>query len=335
MKAISTLIACLLPFIAAFAQDPAGQAKPPIKISQQRQGGVIQIFAENTTDKAITVTVQLTNIVNATSDGWPTKSVKQCLPGDRVMMTALMQADGKPAATFTCTMTTSDDPPGTAQAARTPVATLPPRQVVVINRAPGGAAPATVPMLVPVPSSRVQGGAPAPGAPLQPVNPAFPYLLPYEHRTNHVVSQGYNGRESHMKTYALDFDMPEHTPVCAARDGTVIELQKDKEYPNSDAEIGSSNYIAIKHEDGTVALYAHLARDGVNVTVGQHVLAGEIIGSSGDNHRNGPHLHFEVDAMKDCIGVTTKGERGSIPVVFDIFGGKGVSLEHGISYTAQ
>ena len=51
-------------------------------------------------------------------------------------------------------------------------------------------------------------------------------------------------------------------------------------------------------------------------------------------HSNGPHFHFEVDAMKDCIGVTEKGDRGSIPVLFDTYGGAR-SLVVGTSYEAE
>jgi hypothetical protein len=55
---------------------------------------------------------------------------------------------------------------------------------------------------------------------------AYIYNLPFEKGTEHRIVQGYGGLFSHMHIAALDFSMPEGTPVCAAREG-VIYLFKD------------------------------------------------------------------------------------------------------------
>src|SRR5690349_11668557 len=92
--------------------------QPQVKVSQQRDGDVIQILAENTSDHSLTITLQVSDVHNAKSDGWPVKPVKRCLPGDRTLMTALIQTAGAPPATFTCTVSTSDDAPAPSAAPR-------------------------------------------------------------------------------------------------------------------------------------------------------------------------------------------------------------------------
>ena len=128
--------------------------------------------------------------------------------------------------------------------------------------------------------------------------------------------------------------MPENSPVCAARDGVVVDCKDGRGSPDNDGTIG--NYIAIKHSDGTVAIYAQLTNHGIRVSAGQRVLAGTVIGFSGTTgHSNGPHLHFEVDSTPECVGVTTTGVRGSIPVVFDTRQGNKVSLQAQTDYSPE
>jgi murein DD-endopeptidase MepM/ murein hydrolase activator NlpD len=56
---------------------------------------------------------------------------------------------------------------------------------------------------------------------------------------------------------------------------------------------GYGNAIELAHADGTSTLYAHASE--VEVTPGEHVAAGEIIGLVGQTGRTtGPHLHLEV-----------------------------------------
>lgn len=56
---------------------------------------------------------------------------------------------------------------------------------------------------------------------------------------------------------------------------------------------GYGNAVVIDHKSGYQSLYGHLS--GVNVTEGQQVKAGDIIGFLGSTGRStGPHLHYEI-----------------------------------------
>lgn len=80
------------------------------------------------------------------------------------------------------------------------------------------------------------------------------------------------------------------TPVLAAADGTVItasSMMLDGRY------YGYGNYIVIGHNAKYSSLYGHLM--GFNVSVGQEVKKGDVIGYLGNTGwSTGPHLHFEV-----------------------------------------
>lgn len=140
------------------------------------------------------------------------------------------------------------------------------------------------------------------------------YQLPYPAGRRYVVTQAYNGTYSHKGSnkYAVDWKMPEGTPVCAVRDGTVIKMRKDSGTGGASMKYDKfNNFVLIRHEDGTLAHYCHLQQNGVRVSLGQKVLAGQVIGRSGNTgFSSGPHLHL-------CIFRTIDGrERESIPVKF-------------------
>ena len=55
----------------------------------------------------------------------------------------------------------------------------------------------------------------------------------------------------------------------------------------------NQNYIVINHGNGMQTWYQHLS--SMNVTVGQTVARGQVIGNVGTTGiSTGPHLHFEV-----------------------------------------
>ena len=91
--------------------------------------------------------------------------------------------------------------------------------------------------------------------------------------------------------------MPIGTPVLAARDGTVMDVEEDfnKGGTLKSAYIEKANRVIILHDDGTMSVYAHLDLASVNVRAGQHVRAGRQIARSGNTgFSSGPHLHFAI-----------------------------------------
>ena len=94
--------------------------------------------------------------------------------------------------------------------------------------------------------------------------------------------------------------MPINTPVHASRSGVVMEVNND--YYNSGTEQtykSRANSIRILHNDGSMAVYAHLVLERAQVYPGLTVSAGQLIGYSGNTgFSSGPHLHFAVQVNK-------------------------------------
>ncbi|WP_045728032.1 M23 family metallopeptidase [Xanthomonas sp. GPE 39] len=137
-----------------------------------------------------------------------------------------------------------------------------------------------------------------PGSPHAHAEPVL-YQLPFK-GVPIRIDQGFGGGFSHhdpANFYALDFALPEGTPILAAREGVVMEIRDDFRESGTDAaRLGqAANLVRIVHADGSMALYAHLAAGGVQVRVGQSVQRGERLGLSGNTGlTTAPHLHFAV-----------------------------------------
>ncbi len=129
------------------------------------------------------------------------------------------------------------------------------------------------------------------------------YRLPLRQPAQRI-DQGYGGSFSHtdpQNLYAVDFAADIGTPVLAARDGVVMQVESDFDKAGLNLEKfgGRANFVRIVHDDGTMALYAHLQESGVLVRVGQRVRAGQQIGLSGNTgFTTGPHLHFAVQVNR-------------------------------------
>ena len=118
------------------------------------------------------------------------------------------------------------------------------------------------------------------------------------------IDQGFGGSFSHddvQNRHALDFAADIGTPVFAARAGIVMQAEAGFRRSGSrDArDAQRANFIRILHDDGSMALYGHLAVDGVQVQLGQQVAQGEYIGRSGNTgYSTAPHLHFVVQVNR-------------------------------------
>ena len=81
----------------------------------------------------------------------------------------------------------------------------------------------------------------------------------------------------------IDIAVPEGTEVYASQDGTVMTAAFDEDY---------GNYVVIEDSNGFVTKYAHL--ESMNVSAGQTVRHGEVIGKTGSTGAvTGSHLHLE------------------------------------------
>jgi len=170
---------------------------------------------------------------------------------------------------------------------------LPARARVLLSRiAPGDAAGA---------ASYAVGMTAIPGDP-QAIPADVVYALPVDENTGWHIGQGFHGGFSHndeQNRFAVDLIVPDGTPILAARDGVVMQVESgfDRSGLNKQKYAERANVVRVLHDDGTMAVYAHLQENGVYVRVGERVSVGQQIAASGNTgYSSGPHLHFCVQA---------------------------------------
>jgi murein DD-endopeptidase MepM/ murein hydrolase activator NlpD len=125
------------------------------------------------------------------------------------------------------------------------------------------------------------------------------YALPYAAGATYVVTQSHTNLSTHHlgNRYAIDWGMPVGEPVHAARSGKVVSTFGSASGNNATGS-ATANHIWIRHSDGTIGKYLHLAHGGVAVAEGDSVVAGQMIGTSGNTgYSRGAHLHFSVSTL--------------------------------------
>jgi murein DD-endopeptidase MepM/ murein hydrolase activator NlpD len=128
----------------------------------------------------------------------------------------------------------------------------------------------------------------------------YVYALPYPHGLTFSVLQGFHGAFSHRgnNEYAVDFNCPVATPVVAARPGVVVAINASAQGSGTSPEFledRRTNFVIVRHADGTLGEYMHLAPSGVDVHPGQLVERGQELALSGNTgFSSTPHLHFQV-----------------------------------------
>ncbi|GMV96579.1 MAG: M23 family metallopeptidase [Phycisphaerae bacterium] len=122
-----------------------------------------------------------------------------------------------------------------------------------------------------------------------------PYYLPYPAGTASLMVQGNFGPFSHQDEYALDFMMPMHAPIVAAREGVVVQVDDSNTKTCWLTRDCRGNRVIIRHEDGTRARYWHIEHRGAAVALGERVRRGQLIATCGQTGvAFVPHLHFSV-----------------------------------------
>lgn len=136
----------------------------------------------------------------------------------------------------------------------------------------------------------------------------FDYLLPVPAKGLRI-DQADGGAHSHNddeNRHAIDFAAAMGTPVSAARDGIVMDLDNDEpdnagvHADNANNRRARANFVRILHGDGSMALYAHLQRGSIPLHRGDRVAIGQHIGNVGNSGwSTAPHLHFAVQVNGD------------------------------------
>lgn len=91
------------------------------------------------------------------------------------------------------------------------------------------------------------------------------------------------GASSYHK--GIDIAVPTGTAVVSAANGTVT---------TASYQSAAGNFIMVSHGNGTYTVYMHLS--SINVSAGQTVSQGQVIGYSGNTGvSTGPHLHFGIN----------------------------------------
>jgi murein DD-endopeptidase MepM/ murein hydrolase activator NlpD len=161
------------------------------------------------------------------------------------------------------------------------------------------------------------------GSPRARHNPPRPYRIPFAIGSTYQIAQAYPVQITHNapdSRYAVDIALPDGTPIYAARDGVVINVRTDA-FLGAAAPVmmDQANVVEILHDDGTIAVYAHLHEDSVRVHIGQQVTRGMYIADSGNTgFTTGPHLHFAVLRNSGESDVSVPVEfagPGGLPVV--------------------
>ncbi len=137
---------------------------------------------------------------------------------------------------------------------------------------------------------------------------------------NVFITQQFGITSASQRLYAsgshggMDLRASIGTPVMSALGGIVTDVEKT----NVRQGCQYGYWVLVRHANGLSSLYAHLSL--VNVSVGQAVATGQVVGYSGNTgYSEGPHLHFGVyatagirivtaeklNAATSCVGIKT------------------------------
>jgi murein DD-endopeptidase MepM/ murein hydrolase activator NlpD len=123
---------------------------------------------------------------------------------------------------------------------------------------------------------------------------ASPELMP-EQASRHFGAErvGIDRPECGAGHCGIDLDGPRGRPIVAVASGTVVRVERH--------ELGldglSGRYVRIEHDDGTLTAYMHMDDVEEHLQPGDHVEAGQYIGTLGATatYQSVAHLHFSLE----------------------------------------
>lgn len=134
--------------------------------------------------------------------------------------------------------------------------------------------------------------------------------------------------DDHGRLFTSDgSDMHSYTDygaeVLAVADGKVVSTLKDLEdqKPGTLPDINTitienvdGNHVILDLGNGVFAFYAHMQKDSITVSPGDHVKRGQVLGKLGNTgNTSGPHLHFHLMDSPSTLG------SNGLPYVIDSF----------------
>lgn len=140
------------------------------------------------------------------------------------------------------------------------------------------------------------------------------FLTPYPCNLPFLVSQKWGENQEFYGTIGMkghngwDFAVPVGTPLYSTVDGTVFYAQVDGTGAKTVAINTTCLYEYQGIETQFQVIYTHMS--DIQVSVGQKVSKGQLIGLSGNTGRytTGPHLHYGIHPVKN--GTPTEPNNG-------------------------
>ncbi len=138
---------------------------------------------------------------------------------------------------------------------------------------------------------------------------SYVYRLPYYASDGGALPRKATDKDVQIRAgtrYLYKVQLPLHTPICAARPGTIVAVKQEAK----NDKIINANLIFIMHDDGSYSSYENIGKRSVIGQVGRLVTTGDTIGYFEGNKRN-PYFWFGVQYPADSLTTT-------VPVIFRV-----------------